>query len=121
MATIYVIDPDPRERRWVESVLAPTGSTIAFVADVAALAAQPALGEDACLIASIETDEPAILDDVRLLRARGVMLPVIVLGPQSAFRAAVAIARLPATDYLERPVSARQLRAAVRRVCHSGA
>jgi DNA-binding NtrC family response regulator len=45
---------------------------------------------------------------------------VIVLGSHRAFRTAVNIARLEATDFLERPVSARQLRAAVRRAC-SGA
>jgi DNA-binding NtrC family response regulator len=45
------------------------------------------------------------------------MLPVIVLGSHHAFRTAVDIARLEATDFLERPVSVRQLRAAVRRAC----
>jgi FixJ family two-component response regulator len=45
------------------------------------------------------------------------MLPVIVLGSHGAFRTAVDIARFAATDFLERPVSARQLRAAVCRAC----
>ena len=40
---------------------------------------------------------------------------MIVLGPHSAFRTAVDIARLTRTDFLERPVSVRQLRAALRR------
>jgi FixJ family two-component response regulator len=52
---------------------------------------------------------------VRELRAAGATMPVIVLGPYSAFRTAVSIARIEATDFLERPVSVRQLRAAVRR------
>jgi len=46
-----------------------------------------------------------------------VSLPVIALGPHTAFREAVDIARLEGTDFLERPVTARQLRAAVRRAC----
>ena len=54
---------------------------------------------------------------VRELRDRGATLPVIVLGPYSAFRTAVEIARLEATDFLERPVSARQLRTAVSKAC----
>jgi FixJ family two-component response regulator len=45
------------------------------------------------------------------------MLPAIVLGPHSAFRTAVDIARLDATDFLERPVSESELRRAVRRAC----
>jgi FixJ family two-component response regulator len=71
----------------------------------------------ACLVASAEPDEAATLKLVRELRGRGATLPVIVLGPDSAFRTAVEIARLEATDFLERPVSARQLRAAVSNAC----
>jgi FixJ family two-component response regulator len=49
------------------------------------------------------------------------MLAVIVLGPPSAFRMAVDIARLERTDFLERPVTGRQLRAAVRKAVKAGA
>ena len=54
---------------------------------------------------------------VRDLRSLGTLTPVIVLGSHTAFRTAVEIARFPATDFLERPVSAHQLRAAVLRAC----
>lgn len=115
--TIYVIDPDPDQRTWIEAALAPIAGAVAFVDDGAELLARPLTGEDACLVASAEADGALALKLVRELRARGAMLPVIVLGPHSAFRTAVDIARLPATDFLERPVSVRQLRAAVRRAC----
>ncbi len=39
-----------------------------------------------------------------------------MLGPHSAFRTAVDVARLDGTDFLERPVSAQRLRAALRKV-----
>lgn len=113
--TIFVIGLDSGETRWIESTLASTGSIIVSVEDGAALSERLSRAGTACLIASAESGEPAILDTIRELRANGTMLPVIVLGPHSAFRTAVEIARLPATDFLERPVSARQLRAAVRR------
>ena len=115
--TVYVIDPDPDERTWIQSALAPIVDTVVVLDDGAALVARPPACEGACLVASAEPDKAATLKLVRELRGRGVMLPVIVLGPHSAFRTAVDIARLEATDFLERPVSARQLRAAVRRVC----
>jgi two-component system response regulator FixJ len=115
--TVYVIDRDPDERTWIESALAPIADAVVFLDDAAALLARQSIREDACLVAAAEPDEALTLKLVRELRARGAMVPVIVLGPHSAFRTAVDIARLPATDFLERPVSVRQLRAAVRRAC----
>ncbi len=119
--TVYVIDPDPDERAWIQSALAPIAGSVVVLDDGAALLAHLSGGEDACLVASAEPDNAATLELVRELRARGATLPVIVLGPHSAFRTAVDIARLEATDFLERPVSARQLRAAVSKACKRGA
>jgi two-component system response regulator FixJ len=115
--TVYVIEADPDERSWIESTLASTVDSVVFLADGATLLARLPGEEGACLIASAEPDAAATLELVRELRSRGSMLPVIVLGPHSAFRMAVDIARLAATDFLERPVSVRQLRGAVRRAC----
>jgi two-component system response regulator FixJ len=115
--TVYLIDPDPDERTWIQSTLASSVDAFVVLDDGAALLARLPAGEGACLIATAEPDEAATLKFVRELRGRGALLPVIVLGPHSAFRMAVDIARLEATDFLERPVSARQLRAAVHRAC----
>jgi FixJ family two-component response regulator len=115
--TVYVIDPDPDERTWIQSTLASSADAFVVLDDGAALFALLPTCEGACLVASAEPDEAATLKLVRDLRAGGATLPVIVLGPHSAFRTAVDIARLDATDFLERPVSARQLRAAVSRAC----
>ena len=115
--TVYVVDPDPDERTWIQSALGRSVDSVVFFDDGAALLARLPACEGACLIARAEPDETVTLKLVRELRSRGATLPVIVLGPHSAFRTAVAIARLEATDFLERPVSARQLRAAVRRIC----
>jgi FixJ family two-component response regulator len=115
--TVYVVDPDPEERKWIESALASGATSVVFLDDGARLLAQLPLCGSACLIAFAEPDEAAALELVRELRRRGESLPVIVLGPHSAFRTAVDIARLEATDFLERPVSARELRGAVGRAC----
>ncbi len=115
--TVYVVDPNPDERMWIQSALARSVDAVVVLDDASALLANPLGCEGACLIASAEPDEVATLKLVRELRDRGATLPVIVLGPYSAFRTAVEIARLEATDFLERPVSARQLRTAVSKAC----
>ncbi|MFO1313392.1 MAG: hypothetical protein U1F41_15155 [Burkholderiales bacterium] len=112
-ATVFVISPLQDDRKWIEVTLAPGVGAVVFVDDGAALLARLPATPAACLVTAAEPDARAALQLVRDLRGRGVMLPVIVLGPHSAFRVAVDIARLPATDFLERPVSARQLRLAV--------
>jgi FixJ family two-component response regulator len=115
--TVYVVEPDPDERTWIRSVLARSLDAVVFLDDGSALLTHLPGSEGACLVTSAEPDEAATLKLVRDLRGAGATLPVIVLGPHSAFRTAVAIARLEATDFLERPVSARQLCAAVSKAC----
>ncbi|MGJ7512514.1 hypothetical protein [Variovorax sp. GT1P44] len=116
--TAYIAVADPRDRAWVASALTrDLVDSVAFAsADVAELAKVPP-GTGQCLIVTADEDGAAALHLVRELRRLGYSIPVIVLGPYSAFRTAVEIARLKATDFLERPVSVRQLRLAVRRAC----
>lgn len=118
-ATVLVINPDDADRRWIASSLASTAYVVEFFADEAALFGRLPAEEPACLVAFAEPDADAALVLVRELRRRAPTLPVIVLGPHSAFRMAVNVARLPATDFLERPVSSRQLRVAVAKALKS--
>ena len=113
--TVYVVGFKADERAWIESALGRSVDAVVFVDDGEALLARSPSGPGQCLIASADVDGAATLRLVRELRQRGIALPVIVLGPHTAFRTAVDIARLEATDFLERPVSVRELRAAVRR------
>jgi DNA-binding NtrC family response regulator len=118
MATIiYVVDPDPDERKWIESALPKNVEAVLFMDGGPALRDRASSEPGACLILSAEADGAEALELVRELRRSGSTLPVIVLGPLSAFRTAVELARIDATEFLERPVSVRQLRAAVRRAC----
>ncbi len=112
--TAYVVAAQAAERTWIDTVLAQgSGIDIVFSDDGASLLDSLPTGLS-CVIAMADLDEAATLALVRELKRRDANLPVIVLGPHSAFRTAVEIARLPATDFLERPVSAHRLRAAVR-------
>ena len=114
--TVYVVGFEPNECAWVRSALGRSVQAVVNVEDGAALLAQVSDGPDQCVIASADVAGAATLALVRELRRQGLLLPVIVLGPHSEFRTAVDIARLEATDFLERPVSARELRAALRRI-----
>ncbi len=113
--TVFIVNPDPDERKWIASVLASAAIDVVFVDDGTALLTRLATTEGACLIACTEPDAATALELVRELRSRGEALPVIVIGPHSAFRTAVDIARLASTDFLERPVSAQELLGAVGR------
>lgn len=114
--TVYVLERDAEERRWIESALTGQVRNLVFLDDGAALPDRLAAQGGDCLVCGTEPDPAAALELVRGLRRRGRMLPVVMIGPPSALRTAVALARLSATDFIERPVSASRLHAALRRV-----
>jgi DNA-binding NtrC family response regulator len=116
---VNVVVVDPRDRAWIEAALGPSVDLV-FVEGGHDLLARVTLGPGHCMIISCDNDEAATLRFVRELRSSGSTMPVIVLGPHTAFRTAVELARFYATDFLERPVSVRQLREAVRRAGASG-
>ena len=65
--TVYVVDPDPDERMWIQSALARSVDAVVVLDDTSALLANPPGGECACLVAA-EPDEAATLKFVRELR-----------------------------------------------------
>ena len=114
--TVYVLERDTAECRWIESALKGQVRTLVFLDDGATLLDWlEAQGGD-CLLCGAEPDASVALELVRSLRRHGQGLPVVVLGPHSAFRTAGDVARLDGTDFLERPVSAQRLRSALRKV-----
>jgi DNA-binding NtrC family response regulator len=116
MATsCYIVDSEPEQTKWIESALARTVDLIVSFDLKAALSQAENCGPGSCMIAFADGNAAATAAFVRGLRDRGILVPVVVLGPHSAFREAVEIARMASTDFLERPVSTHRLRAAVRR------
>jgi len=114
--TVYVLERDPDECRWIESTLAGQVRKLIFLESDATLLDWLAAQGGDCLLCGAEPDASMALELVRRLRRHGQALPVVVIGPHSAFRTAVDVARLAGTDFLERPVSAQRLRAALRKV-----
>jgi DNA-binding NtrC family response regulator len=115
--TAYVIDPDPDERKRIEAFLSPGVEVVCGLDDAEALLAVLGVRDEVCLIVSLEPNEEAVRELVCELRLSGSEIPVIVVGSRTAFRAATKIARLEFTDFLQRPLTAHKLRAAVERLC----
>ena len=82
--TLYLVDPDPVERRRLQSVLAAEADTVAAFENVEAFLAQAGALDSGCLVAS--ADLPRLLALLKWLQRRGVALPVIVLDRNTAFR-----------------------------------
>ena len=114
---VYIVDPDARERSWIETTLSTSIDAVRCLDDAEGVLALLAARVGACLLVSVDPDENSAIELVRKLRHSGNMIPVIAVGPESAFRTATDIAQLEFTDYLARPLSALKLRAAVRRAC----
>ena len=87
--TVYVLERDPAECRWIESALKGQMRTLVFLEDGATLPDRLAAQGGDCLLCGAEPDASVALELVRSLRRQGHALPVVVIGPHSAFRAAV--------------------------------
>lgn len=116
MSTVYVVEPDPIERRWLEAALAGIGDALDFLDAGPALLQRLPLTAGDCLVCVAEAGDSSAVELVRELRRRGETVPVLVIGPMTAFRTAVDIARLEATDFLARPLSVGRLRHTLRRL-----
>ena len=114
--TVYVLERDADERRWLELALAGQVRKLIFLEDGRTLLDWLWLQGGDALLCGAEPDANAALELVRSLRRNGQPLPVLMIGAHSAFRTAVELARLPGTDFLQHPVSAQRLRAALRRL-----
>lgn len=117
--TAYVLLADAADRARIDGALARCVDRIVFLGAIDELPAHPAGDEANCLILSAEPPETDAVKTIDALRRHGNGIPVIALGSHAAFRQAVHIARMDATDVLERPVSDRELQQAVRRMCRA--
>ncbi len=114
--TVYVLERDADERRWIESALARQVRELIFLDDGRTLPDWLWLQGGDGLVCGAEPDPDCALELVRSLRRIGQPLPVLMIGAHSAFRTAVELARLPGTDFLQHPVSAQRLCAALHRL-----
>lgn len=115
--TAYVLLSDAAERAWIDAALQRCVDRVVFLDGVASLPVRADEDEAECLIVSVEPVEHGVVKTIGDLRGSGNTIAVIALGSHAAFRQAIDIARMHATDFLERPVSDHELRQAVKHMC----
>lgn len=113
--TVYVLLPDAREREWIKATLAKQAARVVLLDDIGQLPSGDTSDGNACLIVSAEPLEDCAVQLIADLRDQGNSIAVIALGSHAVFRTAIDIARMDATDFLERPLSERELLQAVQR------
>lgn len=115
--TAYVLLADAQQRARIDAALVRCVDRVVWLDAIDALPAHAAHDEQDCLILSVEAAQPDAVKAIGQLRGRGNTIAVIALGSHTAFRQAIDIARIDGTDVLESPVSDRELRQAVKRMC----
>lgn len=100
---IYIVDDDDAIRRSLSFMLKTSGHAVRsfsggadFLKDVAGL-------EPSCVLLDVRMPDIDGLEVQRELRARGVMLPVIIMTGHGDVGMAVAAMKAGATDFIEKP------------------
>ncbi|MGQ9862670.1 MAG: response regulator transcription factor [Thiobacillaceae bacterium] len=111
--TVYVVEADPAVRGWLEEVLESTGLTVTAMASASEfLACQPA-PDPACIVADMLLPDMTGLDLLRRLQDRGVTLPIVFVSAHADVPTAVKAMKAGAVDFLEKPLRAQEVLAAV--------
>lgn len=114
-AVVFVVDDDEQVRHAMSEILEHDGRTVfSYPSSEAFLHAYKA-GREACLL--IDAYLPG-MDGFELLdqlRQRGYVLPAIMITGHSDIQMAVRAMRAGASDFIEKPVSARELLASIGR------
>ena len=110
--SVYLVEPCPVERDRIVNALAGHVQTVITFDRGQDFFAHSCTGGHACVVVvDLELHDMPALDFVT---SAGRNLPVIVLGHADDVSVAVNMIRAGATDFLDRPVDDRRLRAAVR-------
>jgi FixJ family two-component response regulator len=118
---LYVVDPDPAERRRIATALAPEVEAVLSFGSAEALLESMPLRVPALLIAATCLPGMSVPQLIRQLRSAGAELPVVAIGADADLPAAVEVMRAGAADFIARPFTARKLRNAVRALNGPGA
>lgn len=109
MATVYVIDRDASLRRAVGRLLHASGLEVEEFGSVGDFLATCPVGGRACVLADATVDDQASVDVMRMLRATGLELPVVLMtgGENGDLRAAARSSG--AVALLHKPVDGQAL------------
>jgi two-component system CheB/CheR fusion protein len=113
--TVYVVDDDRMVRDAIRAELDGSGAVIADFASAEAFLAGYCPDAEACLLLDVYLPAMSGLELVRQLRAAGDALPVVMVTGKGDVSIAVQAMKSGALDFIEKPVSAAQLHAAIAR------
>ena len=120
LTTIYIVDSSSEQRRRLRDTVACVGAQVAPYASAEEFLAQVPSTAQGCVIAPSDLEGMGIRALIAAMRARGLPLPVVVLGRGDDLPTVVELMRAGAAEYLEPPLSDRRLRAVVGRVVGIG-
>jgi FixJ family two-component response regulator len=112
---VYIVAPVPEEAGRIREALSAEGLDLRAFDSAEALMAALAPGACGCVVAPADLPEPGVRRLIEEVRSRGYDLAVVVLGREDDLRVAVDLVRAGAAEFVEHPLNARRLRAAVRR------
>jgi len=111
--TVYVVEADPAERGWLVEMLESTGLAVtAMTGATEFLACLPA-AEPACLVADMLLPDLTGLDLQERLKDMGVAIPIVFISAHADVPTAVRAMKAGAVDFLEKPLRAQEVLAAV--------
>jgi two-component system response regulator FixJ len=114
---IYVVDDDEAIRRSLSFLLKTSGHAVRCFAGGIDFLKEAAGLEPGCVLLDVRMPDIDGLEVQRELRARGVMLPVIIMTGHGDVGMAVAAMKVGATDFIEKPFEKAALLEAIDAAC----
>ena len=100
---IYVVDDDEAIRRSLSFLLKTSGYAVRLFEGGTAFLKEAASLEPGCVLLDVRMPDIDGLEVQRELRARGVMLPVVIMTGHGDIDMAVAAMKAGASDFIEKP------------------
>ena len=120
---IFVVDDDASTRQSLSAVLGQEGYEVVCFADGAALLASARDRIPACILIEVRPPEKSGIGILKELRAEGYPAPILVTSGQGDIPMAVEAIRNGASDFIEKPVTGKEIlgrvRAAVDALSHA--
>jgi two-component system response regulator FixJ len=111
--TVYLVDPDTDSRRSTAGHLGSTGAEVWSFQTAGEFLEIIDHLMPACILLDMDVEQPSGLEMLQLIAARPSAWPVIALSGRTEVSVAVDAMKLGAQDYLQKPVGAAALSAAL--------
>ena len=118
---VIVVDDDPYVRRGLKRLIAAKGYPVRTFSSGSELMEDQGTAEAGCLVLDLNMPGQTGLELQSELARRGIRVPVVFLSGYGTVPSSVLAMKEGAVDFLEKPVPADELVAAIERALHHGA